>query len=445
MDNKTIYALSTVYGKSGVAVIRISGNEVKNIISQIIDLDVKKIKPRYAYFVDLKNNVTRETIDKCLILYFNAPHSFTGEDVLEIQCHGSKAVLNSVFKVLSSFDNVRLAEAGEFSKRAFHNNKMDLTEAEGLADLIDAETSEQQKYAIKQMSGNLKNLYYSWRENLVKILSYIEAYIDFPDEEIPDNLYENILNTVFKVCDEIKKHLSGNNVNERLKNGFKVVVAGAANAGKSSLINALTKNNTMIVSDIAGTTRDAVDISLDIKGYPIVITDTAGIRKADNEIEKQGIEIALNKIKEADAVIALYDASIGDFDKNILPKKIDKIFYVANKVDKLSDDEKNKIKQKKHILISAKYQEGRDLLISELVAFIQDKFTPSSGALITRQRYREALEDCLDNLNRFSLNKEIELSAEDIRLACRSLGAITGQVKVDEILDNIFSSFCIGK
>lgn len=445
MDNKTIYALSTVYGKSGVAVIRISGNEVKNIISQITDLDIKTIKPRYVYFIDLKNNVTRETIDKCLILYFNAPHSFTGEDVLEIQCHGSKAVLNSVFKLLSDFDNVRLAEAGEFSKRAFHNNKMDLTEAEGLADLIDAETSEQQKYAIKQMSGNLKNLYYSWRENLVKILSYLEAYIDFPDEEIPDNLSESILNTVFKVRDEIEKHLAGNNVNERLKNGFKVVVAGTANAGKSSLINALTKNNTMIVSDIAGTTRDAVDISLDIKGYPIIITDTAGIRKADNEIEKQGIEIALNKIKEADVVIALYDASIGDFDKNILPKKIDKIFYVANKADKLSEDEKIRIKKKKHILISAKYQEGVDLLVKELVAFIQDKFTPSSGALITRQRYHEALEDCLENLNRFSLDKEIELSAEDVRLACRSLGAITGQVKVDEILDNIFSSFCIGK
>ncbi len=445
MDNKTIYALSTVYGKSGVAVIRISGNEVKNIISQITYLDIKKIKPRYAYFIDLKNNVTRETIDKCLILYFNAPHSFTGEDVLEIQCHGSKAVLNSVFKLLSGFENVRLAEAGEFSKRAFHNNKMDLTEAEGLADLIDAETSEQQKYAIKQMSGNLKNLYYSWRESLVKILSYLEAYIDFPDEEIPDNLSESILNTVFKVREEIEKHLEGNNVNERLKNGFRIVVAGAANAGKSSLINALTKNNTMIVSDIAGTTRDAVDISLDIKGYPVIITDTAGIRNADNEIEKQGIEIALNKIKEADAVLALYDASVGDFDNTLLPNDVEKVFYVANKADKLSEEQKERIKQSNHILISAKYQNGINILVDELVSFIKEKFTPSSGNLITRQRYREALKDCLDNLNRFSLNKEIELSAEDIRLACRSLGSITGLVKVDEILDNIFSSFCIGK
>lgn len=445
MDNKTIYALSTVFGKSGVAVIRISGKEVKNIISQITDLDINKIKTRHAYFVDLKDNVTRETIDKCLILYFKAPHSFTGEDVLEIQCHGSKAVLNSVFKVLSGFQNVRLAEAGEFSKRAFHNNKMDLTEAEGLADLIDAETSEQQKYAIKQMNGNLKNLYHSWRESLVKILSYLEAYIDFPDEEIPDDLSENILNTVFKVRNEIENHLKDNNINERLKNGFRIVVAGAANAGKSSLINALTKNNTMIVSDIAGTTRDAVDISLDIKGYPIVITDTAGIREANDEIEKQGIEIALSKIKQADAIIALYDATIGDFDNTLLPTDIEKIFYVANKTDKLTAKQKEKIKQNKHILISAKYQEGISVLVDELVSFIKDKFTPSSGNLITRQRYREALEDCLDNLNQFSLNKEIELSAEDIRLACRSLGSITGFVKVDEILDNIFSSFCIGK
>lgn len=445
MDNKTIYALSTVYGKSGVAVIRISGNEVKNIITQTTNLDVKKIKPRYAYFVELKDNVTRETLDKCLILYFNAPYSFTGEDVLEIQCHGSKAVLNSVFKVLSAFKNVRLAEAGEFSKRAFYNNKMDLTEAEGLADLIDAETSEQQKYAIRQMGGNLKNLYYSWREDLVKILSYLEAYIDFPDEEIPDNLSENILNTVFKVRDEIKHHLTNNNVNERLKNGFRIVIAGAANAGKSSLINALTKNNTMIVSDIAGTTRDAVDISLDIKGYPIIVTDTAGIREADNEIEKQGIMIALKKIEEADAVIALYDASSGEFDNNLLPKDISKVFYVANKVDKLSEEQKEKISKKKHIQISAKYQMGIEKLVDEIVSFIKDKFTPSSGALITRQRYREALENCIEDLDNFSLNKEIELSAEDIRLACRSLGIITGQINVDEILDNIFSSFCIGK
>lgn len=445
MDNKTIYALSTVYGKSGVAVIRVSGSDVTYILSKITSLDIKKIKPRYVYFTDIKNNVTRETIDKCLILYFKSPNSFTGEDVLEIQCHGSKAVLNSVFKLMENFENVRLAEPGEFSKRAFYNNKMDLTEAEGLADLIDAETSEQQKYAIRQMEGNLKNLYTSWRENLVKVLSYLEAYIDFPEEEIPQNLYNDILNSVFKVKKEIEKHLQGNNINERLKNGFRIVIAGLANAGKSSLINALTQKNTMIVSDIAGTTRDAVDISLDIAGYPVIITDTAGIRETDNPIEKMGVNIALEKINQADMVIALYDGTQGFFDKKLLPKKITNIIYVANKIDKISEQEKNLIKKQNHLLISAKYGEGINILIDKIIEIIRSNFTSSSNTLITRERYRTALLNCLENLNDFSLEKEIELSAEDIRLACRSIGQITGQVKVDEILDNIFGSFCIGK
>ncbi|MBR2273748.1 MAG: tRNA uridine-5-carboxymethylaminomethyl(34) synthesis GTPase MnmE [Alphaproteobacteria bacterium] len=445
MDNQTIYALSTVYGKSGVAVIRISGSEVIKIISEITSLDVNNIKPRYAYFTDLKDNVTRETIDKCLILYFKSPYSFTGEDVLEIQCHGSKAVLNSVFKTLSSFDNVRLAEPGEFSKRAFYNGKMDLTEAEGLADLIDAETSEQQKYAIRQMEGNLKNLYTSWRENLVKVLSYLEAYIDFPEEEIPENLYNDILNTVFKTKEEIKKHLQNNNVSERLKNGFRVVIAGAANAGKSSLINALTQKNTMIVSDIAGTTRDAVDINLDIKGYPVIITDTAGIRITDNPIEKIGIDMALEKINNADIVIALYDATTGSFDNKLLPNTPINTIYVANKIDKLTKENIYYLTKQNHILISAKYGKGINLLIEKIIEIIKSNFNSSSNALITRERYRAALINCLENLDRFNLNKEIELSTEDIRMACRAIGQITGKVKVDEILDNIFGSFCIGK
>ena len=445
MDNQTIYALSTVYGKSGVAVIRISGSEVIKIISEITSLDVNNIKPRYAYFADLKDNVTRETIDKCLILYFKSPHSFTGEDVLEIQCHGSKAVLNSVFKILGSFNNVRLAEPGEFSKRAFYNNKMDLTEAEGLADLIDAETSEQQKYAIRQMEGNLKNLYTSWRESLVKVLSYLEAYIDFPEEEISQDLYDDILNTVFKTKEEIKNHLQNNNVSERLKNGFKVVIAGSANAGKSSLINTLTQKNTMIVSDIAGTTRDAVDVSLDINGYPVIITDTAGIRITDNPIEKMGIDIALEKINNADIVIALYDATTGSFDNKFLPHMPANTIYVANKIDKLTEENISDLTMQNHILISAKYGKGINLLIEKIIEIIKSNFTSSSNALITRERYRAALISCLENLDRFDLNKEIELSTEDIRMACRAIGQITGKVKVDEVLDNIFGSFCIGK
>jgi len=446
MNTQTIYALSTVLGKSGVAVIRISGVEALNIVSKITNIKTNKIKPRYAYFTNIVDPKTKELLDKALVLYFKAPHSFTGEDVLEIQCHGSKAVLNSVFKVMSLFKNVRLAEPGEFSKRAFYNGKMDLTESEGLADLIDAETKEQQKYAIRQLSGSLKNLYSSWREDLVKTLSFLEAYIDFPDEEIPDNLSQEILNTVFKVKKNIKEHLSENNLTEQLKNGFKVVIAGETNSGKSSLINALTQSNTMIVSDVAGTTRDSVDINLDIKGYPIVITDTAGIRRTKNKIEKIGIDIALDKIKKADIVLALYDATTGSFNENLLKNvSKDKVIYIANKADKLSEKEKTIIKNKKHLLISAKYGQGLVDLTNSLVSFLEDRFFASSGYLITRTRYKECLQECLENLERFSLDKEIALSAEDIRLACRAIGTITGEVSVDEVLDNIFSSFCIGK
>ena len=439
----TIYALSTVYGKSGVAVIRISGNAVLNIISEMTNIDIKTIKPRHAYFTSIKKKGSEDLLDKAVVLYFNAPHSFTGEDTAEIQCHGSKAVLSSTLGELSKFENVRLAEPGEFSKRAFYNQKMDLTEAEGLADLIDAETSEQQKYALRQIEGNLRSLYTSWRENLVNVLSYLEAFIDFPEEDIPENLSEEILNTVFKTKTEIKQHLQNNNVNERLRNGFRIVIAGEANAGKSSLINALVKRNAVIVSDIAGTTRDAIDLNLDMGGYPVIITDTAGIRETDNPIEKQGIDIAKEKISEADIVIAIYDASKNEkYNFSILKGYKGKIIYVANKVDKVSH--KNII-DKSHIQISAKYNQGIDEIVNIIISIIKENFSSSSNCLITRIRYRKALEECLDNLETFSLDKEIELAAEDLRLACRAIGKITGNVEVDEILDKIFGSFCIGK
>ena len=436
----TIAAVSTPAGTGGIAVLRVSGaNAIEYVLRVISAWHPDGSSYPDTHFCRIPD------LDDVVVTLFKAPHSFTGEDVAEIQCHGSKAVLNSVFKTLSSFNDVRLAEPGEFSKRAFYNNKMDLTEAEGLADLIDAETSEQQKYAIKQMEGNLKNLYYSWRENLLKVLSYLEAFIDFPEEDIPQNLQNEILNTVFKTKEEIKNHLSGNNVNERLKNGFRITITGAVNAGKSSLINALTQKNTMIVSDIEGTTRDAVDINLDIKGYPVVITDTAGIHQTEDKIEKIGIETALQRVKEADIVLALYDASVGSFDDSQLPENINNIIYVANKADKLNEKQIKDIEKKNHCMISAKYKRGIDNLIDRITDILKNNFSSSSSFLITRTRYREALEECLNNLEIFSLNKEIELSAEDIRMACRAIGTITGNIKVDEILDNIFGSFCIGK
>lgn len=443
MDNKTIYALSTVYGKSGVAVIRVSGCDALSAVEAMTDIDVKTIKPRYAYFADIKNT-QGQLLDKSLVLYFKAPYSFTGEDIVEFQVHGAKAVISSILETLSSLKEFRLAEAGEFSKRAFYNNKMDLTEAEGLADLIDAETSEQQKYALRQMEGSLKNVYTDWRETLLKVMAHLEAYIDFPDEELPQDIINNLQNTVFKVIEEIKKHLNTDNIGERLRDGFRVVIVGEPNAGKSSLLNAIVKRDAVIVSDIAGTTRDAIDIHLDIDGYPVTFTDTAGLRETSEAIESQGIKIAYDKAENADFVICLFDGL-----KNI-PQEFEKIeenkkIYVANKADKLSEEQKKSLQKAGYLLISAKQNQGIDVLLKEISSKIKDKFTANSGLLITRKRYREALKNTVLNLEEFNFNKEIELSAEDIRLACREIGKITGQIEVDEILDKIFGSFCIGK
>ena len=447
MDNKTIYALSTVYGKSGVAVIRISGKNAKQVVQKMTSLKCETLKPRYAYFVDLKTIVTRETIDKCLLLYFKAPYSFTGEDIVELQIHGSKAVIALVLKNLSQIENFRLAEAGEFSKRAFYNGKMDLTQAEGLADLIDSETSEQQKYAMRQMEGNLKNLYSGWREELLKVLSYLEAYIDFPDEEIPQNDVFKLENTVFKLSESIYNHLSSSNIGERLREGFRIAIVGAPNAGKSSLLNAIVNREAVIVSDIAGTTRDAIDVHIDLKGYPVMFTDTAGLREVEDVIEKKGIEIAHQKIEEADLIICLFDSlsdSVQSFE-NIKKNFASKLIFVANKCDKISPETQKDLEKQGCLCISAKYKQGIDKLIDKISEIISLKFTANSNLLITRTRYREALRETLENLEKFNLNKEIELSAEDIRLAARSLGKITGQIEVDEVLDKIFGTFCIGK
>lgn len=447
MSDKTIYALSTVYGKSGVAVIRISGSDALNTIRQMTDLSLSNVKPRYAHFVSLKDIVSRETIDKCLLLYFPAPNSFTGEDVIELQTHGSKAVIAAVIRNLSSLENYRMAEPGEFSKRAFYNGKMDLTEAEGLADLIDAETSEQQKYAMRQMEGGLKNLYDGWREELIKILAHLEAYIDFPDEDLPSDVINNMSDSVFKLKNAVFKHLNGDSVGERLREGFRVVIVGPPNAGKSSLLNALVNREAAIVSDIAGTTRDAVDIHLDLNGYPVMFTDTAGLRETNEEIEKKGIDIALEKIKEADLVVCLFDASkdsVQLFD-NVENLFKNNVLFVANKSDKLTNEQCLSLKDNNCIVISAKQKQDVDALLNAIADKIKQRFTSNSNLLITRSRYREALNDVLENLQAFGFDKEIELTAEDIRLAARALGKITGRIEVDDILDKIFGDFCIGK
>lgn len=447
MDNKTIYALSTVYGKSGVAVVRISGTNALAAVANLTTLDISGLRPRYAYFTNLIDSVSRETLDKSLLLYFKAPASFTGEDIVEFQIHGSRAVIASLMDNLSRLDNFRLAEPGEFSRRAFYNGKMDLTEAEGLADLIDSETSEQRKYAMRQMEGGLKNLYDGWREELIKILAYLEAYIDFPDEDIPQELVDRLLNDVFKLRTAIDSHLNSDSIGERLREGFRVVIVGPPNAGKSSLLNAVVNRDAAIVSAIAGTTRDAVDVHLDIKGYPVMFTDTAGIREVEEEIEKQGIEIAFRKIADADLVLCLFDASkdsVHIFD-NIIKSFKNKVIFVANKSDNLTYEQCSELRKQHCVVISAKQKEGISELMEVIYQQIRDRFTSNSGLLISRRRYREALEETSENLRRFSFTKEIELATEDIRLAARALGKITGRIEIDDILNKIFGSFCIGK
>lgn len=447
MTAETIYALSTVYGKSGVAVIRISGPSALQAITRMTDIDVSGIKPRYAYFSKISDIDSRETLDQSLVLYFKGPYSFTGEDIVEFQTHGSKAVINSLMENLSRLPDFRLAEPGEYSRRAFYNGKMDLTEAEGLADLIDSETTEQQKYAMRQMEGGLKNLYEDWRTRLVKILAHLEAFIDFPDEDIPSSVMSDMKNTVFKLEDEINQHLNGDSIGERLREGFRVVIIGSPNAGKSSLLNAIVKRDAVIVSDIAGTTRDAIDIHLDLNGYPVMFTDTAGLRETEEEIEKKGIDIAYSKIHDADLVICLFDASLDNvqvFDK-IRNSLKNRALFVANKSDKLSPEQCSNLKKSGCLVISAKYKDGVDELLQKIGDNIKERFTSNSSLLITRRRYREALKDVVDNLQAFGFDKEIELTAEDIRLAARALGKITGRIEVDEVLDKIFGDFCIGK
>ena len=444
MGSQTIFAPSTVYGKSGVAVIRISGEKALDVVRCMSDISEQSILPRHAYFCKLYDGRTKEILDHALILYFKAPHSFTGEDIVEIQCHGSKAVLKSVLECLSELDGFRLAEPGEFSKRAFYNQKMDLTEAEGLADLIDAETSAQQKQALRQMSGNLKQLYGAWREKLLKIYAYLEAYIDFPEEHIDEKLVAESESIVQELIKEIKEHLNASQNGERLREGFRVAIIGPVNAGKSSLMNAIVQREAVIVSDVAGTTRDAVDVYLDMSGYPVVLTDTAGLRLSDDEIEQRGIEIARQKAKDADLIIGLFDGSKDN--KEVLGQlDADKVIYVANKKDKLTDEQRNQFQKEGCLLISAKTSEGLSMLTEKITTRIQNNISSSSSQVITRVRYRQSLKECLENLEAFNLNKEIELACEDVRLAARALGKITGQVESSEILDKIFGTFCIGK
>ncbi|WP_440649075.1 tRNA uridine-5-carboxymethylaminomethyl(34) synthesis GTPase MnmE [Candidatus Pelagibacter sp. HIMB1521] len=442
----TIYALSTGPGVSGVAIVRISGEQSSKVIKTLTGKKVPQ--PRVATLRKINKINTSELIDEGIILWFPGPESYTGEDMAEIQVHGSKAVVDALHSSISQIENCRLAEPGEFTKLAFQNGKINLLEAESIADLISSETEIQRQQAIKIMNGKSADQFNFLREKLLKILSHVEAKIDFPDEDLPNNILDEIKNDSNDVIQKIEKILNDQKVGERIREGFKIAILGPTNAGKSSLINHLSNRDVAIVSEIAGTTRDVIETHLNIDGYPVIISDTAGIRESKDEIEKKGIKLSLNRAEEADLKLVVVDAKSLDFSDVLKGLLDENAILVINKSDLLEKEIDSEIKNINHVLISIKDNKNIDELISKIKNNLKNKFITSDDILITRERHRQHLEQCLDHLNNFNQKKEIEdfdKASEDLRLATRHLGMIVGKVDVEEILGSIFNDFCIGK
>ena len=442
----TIYALSTGPGISGIAIVRVSGEDTKKVIKLLTNEALPE--PRVATLRKINKINTSELIDEGIILWFPGPESYTGEDMAEFHIHGSKAVIDALHHSISKVENCRLAEAGEFTKLAFQNGKINLLKAESIADLISAETEIQRQQAIKIMNGKSADKFNSLREKLLKILSHVEAKIDFPDEDLPEDIFKNIKKISNEVILNIKKILDDQKVGERIREGFKIAIIGPTNAGKSSLLNHLSNRDAAIVSEIAGTTRDVIETHLNIDGYPVVVSDTAGIRDSKNEIEKKGIKLALDKAENADLKLIVIDAKSIDF-KGVLKELMDEnAILVINKSDLLKEDLNSEIKNYEHVLISVKNNLNLEDLILKIKNKLKNKFITSEDILITRERHRQHLEQSLNYLKNFEEKNEAEdfdKAAEDLRLATRHLGMIVGKVDVEEILGSIFNDFCIGK
>jgi len=442
----TIYALSTGPGVSGIAIIRISGNETTNVIKLLTKKNLPK--PRVATLRKFNKINSSELIDEGILLWFPAPESYTGEDMAEIHVHGSKAVIDALHTSISNVENCRLAEPGEFTKLAFQNGKINLLKAESIADLISSETEIQRQQAIKIMNGKSADQFNFLREKLLKILSHVEAKIDFPEEDLPRNILDEIKNSLKEVIKKIEKILNDQKVGERIREGFKIAILGPTNAGKSSLLNHLSNRDVAIVSEIAGTTRDVIETHLNIDGYPVIISDTAGIRDSKDEIEKKGIKLSLNRAEEADLKLVVVDAKKLDFT-DVLKGLLDQnAILVINKSDLLEKEIDSEIKKINHVLISIKENKNIDQLISKIKNNLKNKFITSDDILITRERHRQHLEQCLDHLKNFNKkndDEDFDKAAEDLRLATRHLGMIVGKVDIEEVLGSIFNDFCIGK
>ena len=441
-----IFALSTGRGPSGIAILRLSGKDSLQISKLITKKnDIKSKEVNLCKFHDPSND---KIIDEGLLLWFPGPNSYTGEDLAEFHTHGSNAVVSCFLRVLSEQENCRLAEPGEFTKIAFQNNKIDLIEAESIGDLIHAETELQRQQAIKLVQGNASNYYNSLREKLVKSLSYIEAKIDFAEDDLPENIFKEVQNSIKEVYKDIKQILEDQKIGEKIRDGFKISIVGQVNSGKSSLLNLLSKREAAIVSEQEGTTRDVIETYLNIDGYPVILADTAGIRKVKNKVEKEGIQRAIKKAKNADLTLVMIDNSLKQIDKGLKKLINENCILVFNKSDLNKKIPKNEFTKNDQILISVKDNQNIDKLVKTIKDKLSKKFINANNILVTRERHRAKLNDALKEIEKFlkkDQQKEIETAAEDLRLATRHLGSIVGKVDVEEILGSIFQDFCIGK
>ncbi len=436
--DQTIYALSSGGLPAGVAVIRISGRSAFSVAGSLAGT---LPAPRQAL---LKTIRTRNglTIDRGLVLIFPGPASFTGEDCVEVHVHGGKAVVNALLAELATFDGCRLAEHGEFSRRALENGKMDLVEVEGLADLISAETEMQRRLALEHAAGGLSELYNGWADRLTRARALIEAELDFADEDdIPGSVSDMVWADMQRLHSELSDHLKGADLGEIIRDGLKVVIAGPPNAGKSSLMNALAKREVAIVTDIAGTTRDVLHIDLNIEGYAVKLYDTAGLRETDEIVEREGIRRALNTVADADLVLSL--AEIGHGPQLDFPGFSGKIVTLGTK----SDLHPGQGDGEYDVLISSETGAGLTALHQFLRQDLQDRSESLSLALPSRLRHRMLLGESLAAVAAAlaSEDRGLDIRAEYLRRAATSLGRITGRVDVEDLLDVIFSEFCIGK
>jgi tRNA modification GTPase len=458
----TIFAQATARGKAGVTIIRISGSNALSILQKLTKQE--KFESHKFYLCNLlviaRNKESKqfidcsatnrsdddEIIDRAMVVYFKSPNSFTGENIVELHTHGSIAVVKLIYQVLFSL-GLRLAEPGEFSKRAFLNGKMDLTAAEGLADLIEAETITQHRHAMLHMSGEFEKICSNWRQELLKILSLIEVYIDFPDENIPEEVLGNSLKMIDNLKNSLANMLKDNRRGERLRNGIIMAVLGPPNAGKSSMLNYLAKRDIAIISDIAGTTRDVIETHLDIGGYPIILADTAGLRHTEDSIEKEGIARAIKAAKNADIKLIMLDVrEIEKVSELLLDLLDENSIIIANKIDLAElDINKNIAAGHKIHPISLKTGIGIDKLFDTIIEKAENLAGTQNHTMITRERHRSEISMAKLALDGCDLTGDLVLAAEDIRIAARHLSLLTGRIEIEEILGEIFSNFCIGK